>query len=96
MLFGRAPAAGVALVASLVLFNLLERHRGSLWPTITRDRADWEVPRSVFQVTASQTPAGLPPRSHFWPLQYVESGILLAVAAVAVLTAFSLLRRRTA
>ncbi|WP_328872304.1 hypothetical protein OHT76_20475 [Streptomyces sp. NBC_00287] len=96
MLLGRAlPAAGAALVASLVLFNLLERHRGSLWPTITRDTTDWEVPRSVFQVTASQTRLNFHPRSHFWPLQYVESGILLTVAAAAVATAFCLLRRRT-
>ncbi|WP_238431788.1 hypothetical protein [Streptomyces cavernae] len=35
------------------------------------------------------------PRSHFWPLQFVESGIVLALSAVAVLTAFLVLRRRT-
>jgi hypothetical protein len=35
------------------------------------------------------------PSSHFWPLQLVETGIVLAVAAVAVLIAFRLLRRRT-
>lgn len=36
------------------------------------------------------------PASHFWPLQLVETGILLGVAAAAVATAFWLLRRRTA
>ncbi|MFJ8596063.1 ABC transporter permease [Streptomyces sp. NPDC093598] len=34
------------------------------------------------------------PASHFWPLQLVETGILLAVAALAVAAAFVLLRRR--
>ncbi|MEU9762552.1 ABC transporter permease subunit [Streptomyces sp. NPDC001834] len=32
--------------------------------------------------------------SHFWPLQLVETGILLALAALAVLLAFRVLRRR--
>jgi hypothetical protein len=35
------------------------------------------------------------PESHFWPLQLVESGVLLAVAALATTAAFQLLRRRT-
>ncbi|WP_327409464.1 ABC transporter permease subunit [Streptomyces sp. NBC_01281] len=36
------------------------------------------------------------PESHFWPLQLVESGVLLAVAGAAVAVAFTVLRRRTA
>ncbi|MEV5339036.1 ABC transporter permease [Streptomyces sp. NPDC052676] len=35
------------------------------------------------------------PSGHFWPLQLMETGIVLAVAALAVLAAFRLLRRRT-
>ncbi|GAA2319024.1 hypothetical protein GCM10010234_76700 [Streptomyces hawaiiensis] len=35
------------------------------------------------------------PASHFWPLQLIETGLLLAVAALAAATAFVLLRRRT-
>jgi hypothetical protein len=35
------------------------------------------------------------PASHFWPLQLIETGIVLAVAAAAVGTAFWLLRRGT-
>ncbi|MFE1802003.1 hypothetical protein ACFW9L_38375 [Streptomyces sp. NPDC059517] len=36
------------------------------------------------------------PQSHFWPLQLAESGIVLAVTALAATAAFVLLRRRTA
>ncbi|MFJ8798015.1 MULTISPECIES: hypothetical protein [unclassified Streptomyces] len=36
------------------------------------------------------------PESHFWPLQLVESGVLLAVAGAAVAVTFTVLRRRTA
>ncbi|MFF4249154.1 hypothetical protein ACFYY2_32500 [Streptomyces sp. NPDC001822] len=36
------------------------------------------------------------PASHFWPLQLVETGILLALAALALALAFRVLRRRTA
>jgi len=36
------------------------------------------------------------PKSHFWPLQLAETGVVLAVAALAVAAAFVLLRRRTA
>ncbi|GAA3543173.1 ABC transporter permease [Streptomyces osmaniensis] len=35
------------------------------------------------------------PSSHFWPLQLVETGIVLAVTGLAVLIAFRLLKRRT-
>ncbi|MEU5806558.1 hypothetical protein [Streptomyces sp. NPDC047718] len=34
------------------------------------------------------------PESHFWPLQLVESAILLTLAAAAIVAAFALLRRR--
>ncbi|MFD9435572.1 hypothetical protein [Streptomyces sp. NPDC060002] len=36
------------------------------------------------------------PESHYWPLQLVETGVVLAVAALATAAAFLLLRRRTA
>ncbi|MFD4897657.1 hypothetical protein [Streptomyces sp. NPDC058411] len=35
------------------------------------------------------------PASHLWPLQLVETGILLALTALAVIAAFRVLRRRT-
>ncbi|HWU07029.1 MAG TPA: ABC transporter permease [Streptomyces sp.] len=36
------------------------------------------------------------PASHFWPLQLVETGIVLVLAALAVVVAFRVLRHRTA
>ncbi|MDL2078919.1 hypothetical protein QNN03_21010 [Streptomyces sp. GXMU-J15] len=97
MLLGRAlPAAGAALGAALLLYNALDRYREFLWPTVTRDTTGWEAPRSAFQVAADGSELAFHPRSHFWPIQYVESGILLTVAALAVLAAFRILRRRTA
>ncbi|MFF0747235.1 ABC transporter permease [Streptomyces sp. NPDC004111] len=38
--------------------------------------------------------ADVHPESHFWPLQLVESGILLLLATVALTVAFRVLRRR--
>lgn len=35
------------------------------------------------------------PPSHLWPLQLVETGIVLALTALAVTAAFRVLRRRT-
>ncbi|MEU3557441.1 ABC transporter permease [Streptomyces fragilis] len=35
------------------------------------------------------------PKSHYWPLQFAESGVWLAVAALAVFLSYHLLRRRT-
>lgn len=36
------------------------------------------------------------PASHYWPLQLVETGIVLALTALACWACFALLRRRTA
>ncbi|MEU7718047.1 hypothetical protein [Streptomyces tibetensis] len=97
------PAAGVALAASLLLHNLLERHREDLWPTVSRIApGSIELPRSAFQVTwDTPAPHGVQishatfhPQSHFWPLQWVETGLLLAVAGTATAAAFLLLARR--
>ncbi|MFF7046332.1 ABC transporter permease [Streptomyces massasporeus] len=73
------PALGVAVAAMVSLAYVLDDLRPHLWPT----------------------PPGTPslmhehPSSHFWPLQLVETGIVLAVAALAIATAFLVLRRRT-
>ncbi|MFJ4539015.1 hypothetical protein ACIP39_24105 [Streptomyces tibetensis] len=97
------PATGVALAASLLLHSLLERYRENLWPAVTRTEVgSLELPRSAFQVAWADTPrhgvlvtrATFHPESHFWPLQYVETGLLLAVAGTATAAAFLLLARR--
>ncbi|MFJ7338357.1 hypothetical protein ACIQUU_34635 [Streptomyces sp. NPDC101116] len=97
------PATGVALAAALLVHSLLERHREDLWPAVTRTEAGTlELPRSAFQVAWQDAPrhgvtltrATFHPESHFWPLQYVETGLLLAVAAAATAAAFLVLSRR--
>ncbi|MFF7735945.1 ABC transporter permease [Streptomyces sp. NPDC007984] len=73
------PALGVAVAATASLTYVLDELRPRLWPT----------------------PPGTPslmhehPSAHFWPLQLVETGIVLAVAVLATVTAFLVLRRRT-
>ncbi|WP_432197010.1 hypothetical protein [Streptomyces sp. bgisy027] len=91
------PAAGVGFAVALVLYNVLERSREHLWPTVTLVEAGGvEQIRSAWWLSSgAPTRATVHPRSHFWPLQLVETGILLAVAATATLVAFRLLRRRT-
>ncbi|MFC5219335.1 hypothetical protein [Streptomyces coerulescens] len=98
------PAAGAGLAVALVLYNVLERLREDLWPKATRTATgELELPRSAFVADwdASITDgvrhvrATYHPPSHFWPLQYVETGLLLALAAAATLAAFAVLRRRT-
>lgn len=97
LITGRALAgAGVALAACLVLHNAVDLVRADLWPTLTHVGA-FEPPRSYYQVdwSADETRLAFHPASHYWPLQYVETGVLLAVAAAATGAAFLLLRRRT-
>lgn len=124
------PAAGVAFAATLVLYNVIDWYRTSLWPadTVTGPAA-LHLPRSsqvlehgVVTTTGERIGNNLAcvdyydaadikdcmarsgltdfwatrhPESHFWPLQFMESGVLLAVAALATAAAFRLLRRRT-
>ncbi|MDT7845987.1 hypothetical protein [Streptomyces justiciae] len=98
LLTGRALAgAGVALAACLVLHNAVDLFRADLWPTLTHVGA-FEPPRSYYQVdwSADETRLTFHPASHYWPLQYVETGVLLALAAAGTAAAFVLLRRRTA
>ncbi|MEW2163285.1 hypothetical protein AB0912_09820 [Streptomyces sp. NPDC007084] len=125
------PAAAVAFALTLVVHEVLEAYRPSLWPASTvTGRAALALPPDALDLehgavttdgqrigndlacVGSQTPAqvrtcmkeaGLSdfwasyhPRSHLWPLQLVESGVLLAVAGAATAAAFALLRRRTA
>ncbi|MFE5816872.1 hypothetical protein [Streptomyces sp. NPDC056479] len=98
------PAAGVAFAAVLVLYLAMERLREDLWPKVTRTgTGDLSPPPSTLVADwHASTADGVRhirmtyhPPSHFWPLQYVETGLLLALTAAAALTAFAVLRRRT-
>ncbi|PWI16469.1 hypothetical protein DI272_21575 [Streptomyces sp. Act143] len=98
LLTGRALAgAAAAFAGCLVLHSAVDFFRADLWPTLTHVGA-FEPPRSYYQVdwAAGETVLTYHPASHYWPLQYVETGLLLAVAAAATAGAFLLLRRRTA
>ncbi|MFE5895495.1 hypothetical protein ACFQ6E_42175 [Streptomyces sp. NPDC056462] len=105
LLLRRALAgAGVGFLAALVLCGVLERFREDLWPALTRTATGrLDMPRSALVMTRDETTTDgvrhirvtYHPESHYWPIQYVETGILLAVAAAATLAAFWLLRRRT-
>ncbi|MFD9461341.1 hypothetical protein [Streptomyces sp. NPDC060027] len=54
-----------------------------------------DISRCVERTGLADFWATYQPESHFWPLQLVESGLLLAVAGLATAAAFTLLRRRT-
>jgi hypothetical protein len=99
LLSGRAlPAAGLSFAACLVLHEIMDVFREDLWPTVGRTATGeaFELPRSAFAVDWSVTTthgvrvtdATFHPRSHFWPLQLMETGLLLAVAAAATTVAF--------
>jgi hypothetical protein len=96
------PALGVSLAAMWLLNLVMGRYRDALWPTLTRTSAHRvELPYGDWQVGKGRTAAGgyyatYHPESHFWPLHLVETGIVLAVTAVAVALSFGLVRRRTA
>ncbi|MFE1288813.1 hypothetical protein [Streptomyces sp. NPDC058751] len=100
------PAAAAALAAAYVLHEALDTLRMHLWPaeTIT-GQAPLPFPRGAMVLGGGTEPgaggrsgiwATYQPESHFWPLQLVESGLLLALAGLATAAAFALLRRRHA
>ncbi|WP_030850737.1 ABC transporter permease [Streptomyces sp. NRRL F-4474] len=85
-----AMAAAVASVGTVGVALTLVRPR--LWPALDgppRGGDVWDFSGPVDRIGARHHP-----ESHFWPLQLVESGILLLLAAVAIVATFALLRRR--
>ncbi|MER6752252.1 hypothetical protein ACG2OD_20380 [Streptomyces sp. PDY-4] len=96
------PALAVSVAAMWLLNLVLERCRASLWPPVTRTSGTrFELPESAWQLEWGRTASGghratYHPPSHFWPLHLVETGIVLAVTALATAAAFALLNRRTA
>ncbi|MFJ9816918.1 hypothetical protein ACIRU3_16890 [Streptomyces sp. NPDC101151] len=95
------PALGAAFAATWLLDFLLTRYRADLWPALTRtsDRR-FEPPAEAWRVNWGRNADGYfavyHPASHFWPLQWVETGIVLAVAALTTAAAYAVLRRRAA
>ncbi|MES5821556.1 hypothetical protein [Streptomyces sp. RG80] len=83
------PATGIAVAVMIVLNRYVEKHRDGFWPADVSDGR--ELPRTVWQLGDGS----YHPQSHFWPLHLVETGIVLAVAALATVAAFLLLRHRT-
>lgn len=95
------PALGVSVAVMWLLGLLLETYRSDLWPARTRTSAKpLQLPEHAWQVGGGRNADGyyvvFHPESHYWPLQLVECGIVLALAATAAATSFTVLRRRTA
>jgi hypothetical protein len=93
------PALGTAFAAMWLLNLLLELHREDLWPTVTRTSPKrFELPKDVWQVNQGRNADGYfavyHPQSHYWPLHLAETGIVLALAALATTAAYAVLRRR--
>ncbi|MFI6944231.1 hypothetical protein ACIBI4_33670 [Streptomyces sp. NPDC050418] len=78
-------AMAVALAATLVVNDLGNRVRGQLWT----DEA-WGL-----KLLWSEDGIGDRPAADFWPMQLIETGLVLTLTAALTATAFWLLRRRT-
>lgn len=96
------PALLAATAATAVVQFLLSQARFHLLPAATRTTTGgaYDVPRGAHlldvQESGKATTSVYQPLSHVWPLQLIESGIVLALTAAAVYAAFRVLRHRTA
>jgi hypothetical protein len=86
------PALGISVAVMIVLNRYLESHRHQLWPAATRTSAAGSEASNGAWPTDTGT---YHPASHFWPMNLVETGILLTITALATTAAFAVLRRRT-
>ncbi|MCB5169157.1 hypothetical protein LG634_30660 [Streptomyces bambusae] len=93
LLIGRTvPAMAAAVTAVGIVQATAVLLRPRLWPAAdgpAPGAGSWEFTGTVDRLAARHHPP-----SHFWPLQLVESAVLLALAAAAVGAAFAVLRRR--
>ncbi len=103
LLVRRAPSAiGLSIATMGLARTTLTYARPHLWPWVTRTsplHTGYRTPRNVLvgdQGALTEYSVQYHPASHFWPLQLVETGIALALTALALGVAFTLLRRRTA
>ncbi|MGW2722194.1 hypothetical protein [Streptomyces sp. NPDC001492] len=95
------PALGLAVAVMIALNRYMELHRKDLWPTVTRTSVTgFEPSNSWWQVENGSGADGryavYHPQSHFWPMNLVETGIVLTIAALATTASFLVLRSRTA
>ncbi|MFF5013934.1 hypothetical protein [Streptomyces sp. NPDC001165] len=94
-------ALGAAFAAMWLLNFLLTRYRADLWPAVTRTSpSEPDLAYDVWRVNWGRNADGYfavyHPASHFWALQWVETGIVLTVAALTTAAAYAVLRRRAA
>ncbi|MGW5849070.1 hypothetical protein ACWFQ8_14150 [Streptomyces sp. NPDC055254] len=93
LLIGRTvPAMAAAVTAVGIVGTVVVQLRPRLWPALdgpAHGGDHWD-----FSGPADSIGSRYHPESHFWPLQLVESALLLTLAAVAAVAAFALLRRR--
>ncbi|MFJ9945336.1 hypothetical protein [Streptomyces erythrochromogenes] len=93
LVIGRTvPAVAAAMASAATVGVALNLLRPRLWPALDGPAHGgnvWDFSGPVDRIGVRHHP-----ESHFWPLQLVESAILLTLAAVAIVAAFALLRRR--
>ncbi|MFJ3773988.1 hypothetical protein ACIPX0_20075 [Streptomyces sp. NPDC090075] len=94
------PSLAVATGTMWLLNAVLTYYRGQLWPTLHRTAPhSFDLPDGAWEVTGGRTAHGYfatyHPASHYWPLHLTETAIVAAVAALAVLLSFRLLKHRT-
>jgi len=86
------PALAVSVAVMITVNQYLEGHREQFWPAATgasaaqsESNGGWRMANGTYH-----------PPSHFWPMNLVESGILLTIAALTTAAAFLVLNRGTA
>ncbi|MEU1541687.1 hypothetical protein ABZ461_26980 [Actinacidiphila glaucinigra] len=95
---------GLAFFGTSLVLVTAGLYRSALWPRVRTGldhvgASDWSMDRVAKPadgVGFGDAEVLVHPASHYWPLQLVETGIVLALAALACWAAFALLRRRTA
>ncbi|HET6357967.1 hypothetical protein [Streptomyces sp.] len=86
------PAGGLALAVTGLVMRLCDEWRDQLClGPADRIRAECRAGGEVREWYAA-----FPPSSHFWPIQLVETGIVLSLTVVLTVAAFGVLRRRHA
>ncbi|MFM9447544.1 hypothetical protein [Streptomyces acidiscabies] len=99
LLTGRTlPALATAFGATALVQWTVFTVRPHLWPSVTRPTAavDPDPLNSSWVLATHRTTTTYHPKSHFWPLHLMETGLVLTIAAAATAAAFWTLHHRTA